>query len=140
LEHKRCYAKHIDKAVVISRIFSKIPGKPEVPKLWNCWSSIGVPREEDRQEGVDVKIILSLPMFKGLALGRCENLTHKREDVLIYKVIMYLDLRHRLNSNKVRNYISYRTLICRDKADYEIDYIMPSNAKMRNATANGGQL
>jgi hypothetical protein len=29
---------------------------------------------------------------------------------------------------------------CRDKADYEIDYIMPSNAKMRNATANGGQL
>ena len=77
LKGQRCYTQHVDKAMVVARIFGKIPGKSHIPKLWDSWPSIGVARKEDGKEGMDIKVIFSLLLLKCLPIWGCENLTHK---------------------------------------------------------------
>jgi len=67
----------VDKAVVICRVFCKIPNKLYISKPRDSCSSIGIPCEEDGEESVDVEIIFPSSMFKCLLVHRCKNLTHK---------------------------------------------------------------
>ena len=77
LEDKRCNTEHVDKAVVIRRIFCKIPNKPYISKPRDSCSSIGISCEKGGEKSVDIEIVFPSSMFKCLLLHRCKNLMHK---------------------------------------------------------------
>ena len=69
--------EHVNRAVVVCRIFCKISDKLHISKPWNSWSSIQVACEKDGKECIDIKIIFPSSMFECLLSHRCKNLAHK---------------------------------------------------------------
>ena len=116
----------------MGRILHKIPSQVNIPCLLNLCTSIWIASEENREQCIDIKIILMLHKLNTVLISRCKHFLHEhRDEVLIKQVLVHRSGGHLMKDNKERD-LYFGLSLC-DKA--ELKFILYNTIKCERRPA-----